>query len=106
MIQLLKGAEDNLVTHLRQGIEDLAPERLRVFRIEEIREMLETTQRYAMKPHKLVIGLIVGLPVLTSHIPPEYKPFPPLPWVMERFLLPLLSMWHRGYWKYSPDACY
>ncbi|KAK9350189.1 hypothetical protein V1505DRAFT_72825 [Lipomyces doorenjongii] len=98
LIQILKDAEDNLMTNLRQEIEDLAPERLKVFTSEEIGEMLTRAEKYAMKHSDPVIGL----PFLRSHTPPEYKSFPPLPWVMERLLLPLLAMRHSGYWKYSP----
>ncbi|KAK9246523.1 hypothetical protein V1506DRAFT_166353 [Lipomyces tetrasporus] len=98
MIQILKSAENNLVTHLHQEIEDLAPERLKVYTSQEIRDLSARVAKYAMQHANLALGL----PFVRSHTPPEYKSWPPLPWAIETLCLPLLAMWHGGYWKYSP----
>ncbi|KAK9241683.1 hypothetical protein V1506DRAFT_550029 [Lipomyces tetrasporus] len=98
MTQILKDAEDNLMAHLHQEIEDLAPDRLKVFSGEELAEMMKVSEKYAMKHSSPV----VILPLIRSHTPPEYKCFPPLPWAVEKLLLPFLAMRHSGYWKYAP----
>ncbi|KAK9482001.1 hypothetical protein V1527DRAFT_522322 [Lipomyces starkeyi] len=97
MIQILQGAENNFITHLRQEVEDLAPERLRVFTSEEIRDLSESQAKYYMKP-----ASFATLPFLRSHTPPELKSWPPLPWPVEKFVLPLIAKRHSGYWDYSP----
>ncbi|KAK9238020.1 hypothetical protein V1525DRAFT_402206 [Lipomyces kononenkoae] len=98
LIQILKSAEDNLKAHLRQEIEDLAPERLKVFAGEEMEELMSSLYKYVMKHENPVLVL----PFVRSHTPAEYKSWPPLPWAIEKLLLPLLALRHRGYWKYSP----
>ncbi|KAK9368276.1 hypothetical protein V1509DRAFT_623592 [Lipomyces kononenkoae] len=98
LIHILKSAEDNLKAHLRQEIEDLAPERLKVFTGKEIEELMSSLYKYVIKHDNPVLVL----PFVRSHTPEEYKSWPPLPWVIEKLLLPLLVLRHRGYWKYSP----
>ncbi|KAK9316087.1 hypothetical protein V1522DRAFT_420719 [Lipomyces starkeyi] len=100
MAQILKTTEDNLMTHLHQEIEDLAPERLKVFTGEEIGEMMALVHKYVMRHENPVMTL----PFVRSHTPPEYKSWPPLPWVIKKLLLPLLVLRHSGYWKYSPHS--
>ncbi|KAK9321530.1 hypothetical protein V1517DRAFT_170889 [Lipomyces orientalis] len=98
MMQILKDAEDNLMAHLHQEIDDLAPDRLKVFSGEELDEMMKLSEKYAQKH----TSPVVMLPLLRSHTPPEHRCFPPLPWPVEKLLLPFLAMRHGGYWKYSP----
>ncbi|KAK9385738.1 hypothetical protein V1515DRAFT_617060 [Lipomyces mesembrius] len=98
MAQTLKTAEDDLMAHLHQEIEDLAPERLKVFRGEKIGEMMSLIHKYVMRHENPVMTL----PFVRSHTPPEYKSWPQLPWVIKKLLLPLLVLRHSGYWKYSP----
>ncbi|KAJ8099027.1 hypothetical protein POJ06DRAFT_282186 [Lipomyces tetrasporus] len=73
-------------------------ENITVFTSEEIRDWSESQTKYYMNHPSFA----TGLSFLRSHTPPEHKSWPPLPWPVEKFLLPLIAMRHSGYWKYLP----
>ncbi|KAK9350278.1 hypothetical protein V1523DRAFT_420346 [Lipomyces doorenjongii] len=100
LIDILEGAKDVLLTHLHDEIEHLSDAHLRpVFSEVEIREMMESSRKYTLKHD----DPFVMLPFLMGHTPPEYKSWPPLPWMVAKLILPwIIARRHRGWWKYAP----
>jgi len=97
MMETLAGP---LFEHLDQEVEDLAPEKLKVFTTEELSKAGKDLMVY-IRAHS---EKYITLPFLRCHTPPELKEiWPPFPWIVKRIVVPwFLAPTHAGYWKYAP----
>ncbi|KAF7316364.1 Hemerythrin domain-containing protein [Mycena indigotica] len=89
-----------LFEHLDQEVEDLAPEKLKVFTAEELTQAGKDLMVY-VRAHS---DKYVTLPFMRCHTPPELKEtWPPFPWIVKRLVVPwILAPKNSGYWKYAP----
>jgi hypothetical protein len=90
----------HLFEHLDEEVEDLAPEKLKVFTPEELTKAGKDLMVY-IRAHS---DKYVTLPFMRCHTPPELKEiWPPFPWIVKRFVVPwILAPKNAGYWKYAP----
>ncbi|KAJ7126069.1 hypothetical protein C8R44DRAFT_874446 [Mycena epipterygia] len=97
MMETLAGP---LFEHLDEEVEDLAPEKMKVFTPEEISKAGKDLMVY-IRAHS---EKYITLPFMRCHTPPELKEiWPPFPWVVKRLVVPwILAPKHAGYWKYAP----
>ncbi|KAF7318885.1 hypothetical protein HMN09_00224100 [Mycena chlorophos] len=97
---LMEALAGPLFEHLDEEVENLAPERMKVFTEEELKqagkELMVWIRAHSQK--------YVTLPFMRSHTPPELKEiWPPFPWFVKRVVVPwFLAPKHAGYWKYAP----
>ncbi|KAJ7741424.1 hypothetical protein DFH07DRAFT_838041 [Mycena maculata] len=97
MMEALSGP---LFEHLDEEVVDLAPEKLKVFTPEELKQAGKGLMVY-IRAHS---DKYVTLPFMRCHTPPELKEiWPPFPWIVKRLVVPwFLAPTHAGYWKYAP----
>ncbi|KAK7044583.1 hemerythrin domain-containing protein [Favolaschia claudopus] len=90
----------HLFEHLDEEVEDLAPEKLKVFTPEELTQAGKDLMVY-IRAHS---DKYVTLPYMRCHTPPELKEiWPPFPWIVKRLVVPwILAPKNAGYWKYAP----
>lgn len=89
-----------LFEHLDEEVEDLAPDKMKVFTPEELTQAGKDLMVW-IRAHS---DKYITLPFMRCHTPPELKEsWPPFPWIVKRFVVPwLLAPTHAGYWKYAP----
>ncbi|KAJ7485427.1 hypothetical protein FB451DRAFT_1229734 [Mycena latifolia] len=89
-----------LFEHLDEEVEDLAPEKLKVFTAEELTQAGKDLMVY-IRAHS---EKYITLPFMRCHTPPELKEiWPPFPWIVKRVVVPwFLAPKYSGYWKYAP----
>ncbi|KAK9366117.1 hypothetical protein V1509DRAFT_307047 [Lipomyces kononenkoae] len=99
LLQVLSDSKEVLLTHLHDEIEHLEATRLRaVFSETEIKKMTESMRKYSLA-HQ---DPFVALPFIVGHTPPEYRSWPPLPWMVAKVILPqVIARRHSGWWKYA-----
>ncbi|KAJ7754522.1 hypothetical protein B0H16DRAFT_1662884 [Mycena metata] len=97
---LMEKLSGHLFEHLDEEVEDLAPEKLKVYTAEEITQAGKDLMVY-IRAHS---EKFITLPFMRCHTPPELKEiWPPFPWIVKRFVVPwILAPKHAGYWKYAP----
>ncbi|KAK9369048.1 hypothetical protein V1509DRAFT_620966 [Lipomyces kononenkoae] len=100
LLQVLTVVKDLLLPHLHEEVEHLGASHLRgVFSESEVKDMVQDCHKYAME-HE---DFYVSLPFIASHTSPEYKSWPPLPWMVAKMVLPWwIARKHSGWWKYAP----
>ncbi|KAK9386347.1 hypothetical protein V1515DRAFT_628317 [Lipomyces mesembrius] len=92
LIEILEGAKEGLLTHLHDEIEHLSDSHC-------VLEMMDASRKYALKHG----DPFVELPFTMGPTPPEYKIWPPRPWMVAKVILPwVIARRHRGWWKYAP----
>ncbi|KAF7325853.1 hypothetical protein MKEN_00436000 [Mycena kentingensis (nom. inval.)] len=98
--QLVVGLGDALFEHMDEEVEDLAPEKLKVFTEEELKHAGEVLMVW-IRAHS---DKYVTLPFMRCHTPPELKEvWPPFPWILKRVVIPwFLAPKHAEAWKYAP----
>lgn len=66
---------------------------MRKFQAKEIEDGLAAWDKHALAH----ASLTVELPFVFGHIaPPHRGRFPPMPWAVQKFLVPVLGLVHRG----------
>ncbi|KAJ6624193.1 hypothetical protein B0H10DRAFT_749542 [Mycena sp. CBHHK59/15] len=98
--RMMETLHDLLFEHLDEEVQDLAPEKLKVFTVAEIAQAEKDMMVY-IRAHS---DKFVTLPFMRSHTPPELKEFwPQFPWVLKRIVIPyILASKYTAYWKYAP----
>jgi hypothetical protein len=97
----LVGLREPLYTHLDEEVEDIAPEKLKVFDESTVKSLNVKLEQHA----KANGNPFVVVPFMMSHTPENVKPHWPsgMPWILRKVLIPyVFAKKHSGYWKYSP----